>query len=77
MRTVCHGLWKYWIQLAPKDLISKSYTKFSFLQTIPVFDAGDKGDDGNSPPVSSDFRSISQEEGQRDFDDSTKNKNNK
>ena len=25
--------------------------KSSFLQTIPIFDAGDKGDDGNSPPV--------------------------
>ena len=49
--------------------------KSSFPQTIPIFDAGDKGDDGNSPPVCNDFRSISQEQGQRDFDDSTKNKN--
>ena len=42
---------------------------------MPIFDEGDLSNDGNSPSICSNFRSISQKEEQRDFDGSAKNKN--
>ena len=42
---------------------------------MPIFDEGDLSNDVNSPSICSNFRSISQKEEQRDFDDSAKNKN--
>ena len=51
--------------------------KFPFLQkkNVPIFDEGDLSNDGNSPSICTNFRSISQKEEQQDFDDSAKNKN--
>ena len=48
---------------------------FPTKKDVPIFDEGDLNNDGNSPSICSNFRSISQKEEQRDFDDSAKNKN--
>ena len=48
---------------------------FPTKKDVPIFDEGDLSNDGNSPSICSNFRSISQKEEQRDFDDSAKNKN--
>ena len=40
-----------------------------------IFDEEDLSNDGNSPSICSDFRSISQNKERRHFDDSAKNKN--
>ena len=42
---------------------------------VDIFDEGDLSDDGKSPLICSNFRSISQNKKQRVFDDSAKNKN--
>ena len=41
---------------------------------VPICDEGDLSNDRNSPLICSDFRSIRQDEEQRDFDDSAKRK---
>ena len=48
---------------------------FPTKNDVPIFDEGDLSNDENSPSICSDFRSISQNEEQRYFDDSAKNKN--
>ena len=50
--------------------------KFPFLQKkVSIFNEGHLSNDGNSPSICSDFKSIYQKQEQRDFDDSAKNKN--
>ena len=63
--------------MASKDWIFKSYVKFPFPQKndVAIFDEGELSNDGNSPSICSDFRSIPQNKEHRDFDDNAKSKN--
>ena len=60
--------------MGPLDWESSSLT-FPTKKDVPIFDEGNLSNNGNSPSICSTFSSISQKEEQRDFDDSTKNKN--
>ena len=57
------------------DLQKLHEVSFPAKKDASVSDEEDLSNDGNSPSICSDFRSISQNKERRHFDDSAKNKN--